>query len=122
MTIKCDYCGKDAELVKGDVVYPERPELRKLYFWQCAPCHARVGCHKGTKKPFGRLADSHLRYWKVQAHEVFDRKWKSGGQKKRTKMYFWLAGELGISEKDCHIGMFDVETCKKVVEVCSGNS
>lgn len=33
-------------------------------------------------------------------------------------MYAWLANELGIPKARCHIAMFDVETCKQVVEVC----
>lgn len=36
----------------------------------------------------------------------------------RAQAYKWLASSLGIEPKNCHIGMFDVETCKKVVALC----
>ena len=38
--------------------------------------------------------------------------------KARKAAYRWLSKQLGISAKICHIGMFDVETCKRVVEIC----
>src|SRR5436309_3529676 len=39
----CPYCGHFARLVGGDVIYPHRPDLSELWFWQCAPCDAHVG-------------------------------------------------------------------------------
>lgn len=89
----------------------------------CEPCDAWVGCHKGTKRPLGRLANRELRYWKKQAHKYFDAKWikfpkGKSRQRKRSEAYAWLAVQLNIKPKDCHIGMFDVDTCKKVVEAC----
>lgn len=33
----------------------------------------------------------------------------------RNNAYAWLAGELGISKANCHIGMMDVDACKAVV-------
>lgn len=50
MTVKCDYCGKDAELVTGDVIYPHRSDLAPLKFWRCEDCEAYVGCHKQHPK------------------------------------------------------------------------
>ena len=50
-TVKCSYCGNDAELVGGESVYPHRPDLYYLKFYQCLPCDAWVGCHRGTTKP-----------------------------------------------------------------------
>jgi len=37
----------------------------------------------------------------------------------RTDAYGWLSRQLGIEFKSCHIGMFDVEMCQKVIEVCT---
>lgn len=86
---------------------------------------AYVGCHPGTEQPLGRLADAKLRLAKSHAHAVFDPIWerkmaKEGCSKgeARGKGYAWLAGQLGIDPKDCHIGMMDVDTCIKVVMVC----
>ncbi|WP_247790043.1 MULTISPECIES: zinc-finger-containing protein [unclassified Bradyrhizobium] len=37
----------------------------------------------------------------------------------RGSGYRWLSEQLGINRKRCQIGMFDVETCRRVVEICS---
>jgi hypothetical protein len=34
----------------------------------------------------------------------------------RNEAYRWLAGVMNIPNKLCHIGMFDVAQCEKVVE------
>ena len=34
----------------------------------------------------------------------------------RRDAYAWLAGQLGMKPQDCHIGMFDVDQCRAVVE------
>ncbi len=118
MTVTCDYCGKNAELVNGNTIYPHRPDLYKLQFWQCKPCRAFVGCHKNSDaKPLGRLANVDLRRAKKDAHAAFDPLWKSG-QKTRKEAYGWLSIQLGINKEACHIGMFDIATCHKVVDLC----
>lgn len=93
--------------------------------WYCDPCHAWVGCHKGTDRPLGRLANEELREAKKMAHAAFDPLWKrrmeiSGLTQghARGKGYKWLAGQLGLEPGDCHIGMMDVATCFRVVEIC----
>lgn len=117
MKVICDYCGKAAKLVGGTALYPHRPDLARLQFWQCEPCSAHVGCHKGTTTPLGRLADKDLREAKQQAHSLFDPIWKDG-RKTRSDAYSWLALKLGIKRSECHIGLFNVETCGKVVQIC----
>ena len=119
MCIKCDYCGKDAALVSGKEMYPHRPDLYSLQFWSCSPCQAWVGCHKRSNAvPLGRLANSELRKAKSAAHAAFDPIWTSG-RKSRRGAYEWLSKRLSIPFKDCHIGMFDVDTCARVVTVCA---
>jgi hypothetical protein len=83
----------------------------------CTPCDARVGCHPGTSTPLGRLANGELRKAKQEAHAAFDPMWKTG-IKTRGGAYAWLKDQLNLEKNKCHIGMFDVETCYKVVEVC----
>lgn len=119
--VNCDYCGNPARLVNGSVIYPHRPDLKNLSFWLCEPCSAYVGCHKNSKSkaaPLGRLANAELRKAKNRAHAAFDPLWKDGNMSRR-RAYSWLAKQLGIKEKDCHIGMFDVDMCARVVEVIS---
>lgn len=122
----CPYCDKPPVLVTGRELYPHRPDLALLKFWRCDPCDAHVGCHKAGARvdavisdgtlPLGRLANAELRRAKSAAHAAFDPLWMSKRMRRRDA-YRWLAGELGISAANCHIGMLDVDGCKAVVAV-----
>lgn len=117
MIVNCDYCQQPALLVGGDVIYPHRSDLAHRKFYVCISCDARVGCHPGTERALGRLANAELRQAKQEAHAAFDPLWKSNGMK-RKEAYAWLAKQLGVER--VHIGECDVETCRRVVEICSG--
>ncbi len=121
--IACDYCRQPAQLVSGLKVYPHRPDLKSLRFWRCDPCGAYVGCHKNSPRhaPLGRLANSELRSWKQQAHSNFDPLWKTG-RMNRHEAYAWLADQMKIDFKDCHIGMFNVAQCKDVVRIITAKA
>lgn len=115
--VACDYCGRRAPLVTGREVYPHRPDLHAKQFYQCRPCGAYVGVHPNTTKPLGRLANAELRRAKMSVHAAFDPIWKEGGRR-RGDAYAWLARELGISRSQCHVGMFDLETCRRAIAAC----
>ena len=116
--MKCPYCNQEAILTDGQEIYPHRPDLWDLPFYICRSCNAYVGCHPGTTKPLGRLADKALRAAKSEAHRAFDPLWKSKQLGNRSQAYNWLANQLNIPKQDCHIGMMDVDTCAQVIEVC----
>ena len=118
LTPVCPYCGQFSKLVTGLAIYPHRPDLEDKWFYQCAPCEAYVGCHKGTKQSLGRLANAELRVAKSRAHAAFDPLWEIG-KMDRHQAYAWLAKELGLDKKHCHIGMFDVDQCDAVVRACT---
>jgi hypothetical protein len=121
----CPYCGGAALLTDGTPVYGHD---RFGPVWVCAnhpTCDAYVGCHKGTQRPLGRLADAELRAWKMRAHNALDPIWKrkvrnSGIPRNQSRGlgYKWLARQLGIPAAECHIGMFDVELCRRAVDAC----
>lgn len=115
IVVVCPYCGDVVHMVKGDVIYPHRPDLFHKNFYRCEPCGAHVGCHPGTTKPLGRLANAELRKAKSAAHAAFDPLWKQGLMS-RTKAYKWLSDALQIKPQDCHIGMMDVADCRRVVD------
>lgn len=122
----CDYCHEPTELVTADVIHPHRPDLAERNVYRCVPCGAWVGCHPGTTRPLGRLANAELRAAKSAAHRAFDPLWKRKIQRSacskshaRKAGYAWLARELGIDPKQCHIGHFDVAMCERVVVICS---
>lgn len=121
--MKCPYCGRIPEFVGGAKIYPHRPDLAHKRFYLCAPCDAYVGSHHGSTRPLGRLANAELRAWKMKAHAAFDPLWKprgsEGAKMSRSEAYRWLAWCLGIDGSACHIGMFDVELCKRTVHACT---
>jgi len=115
--LKCQYCNEPAKLVGGEAVYPHRKDLYTKRFWLCTPCEAHCGCHPGTDRPLGVLAKKDLRKWKSRVHDHFDPIWR-GGAMKRKEAYLWLANELGIEFKDCHVGLFSLDQCKKAIGLC----
>jgi hypothetical protein len=124
----CDYCLKPAELIRfGEAGYPYRKDYGPV--WCCQPCGAWCGCHDGTENALGRLANAELRAAKMKAHAAFDPLWKTKMDREkcskshaRKSGYRWLAKQLAIPYKQCHIGMFDVEQCLHVVEICNAVS
>lgn len=109
----CPYCGAPTQLVDDSEIYG-RSFGTKCYI--CRPCQAWVGCHKGTDKALGRIANKRLRKLKLQAHESFDPIWKDG-YLPRTAAYEVLSTALELPAEQTHIGMFDEELCRKVIEL-----
>jgi hypothetical protein len=95
--------------------------LVNKHFYVCTPCDARVGCHPGTTTPLGDLANGPLRDARMAAHAAFDPLWQSG-QLRRSAAYGWLSDTLGVDPKKTHIGMFDAETCARVVAAVRARS
>ena len=79
MRLYCCKCGKEvqAALVKGDVIYPHRPDLSQLNFYQCPVCKNYVGCHKGTKRALGCIPTKELRLARNKLHAKMDPLWKN---------------------------------------------
>ena len=89
-------------------------------------CDTRVGCHKGTNIPLGTMAGAELRKFRSIAHDNFDFLWTHfiyelniTKHEARNETYNWLAEELKIPTKDCHIALFDIETCRRVAAICN---
>ena len=121
----CPYCGKETVYVDSSRVYGRSYGM----IYMCKPCDAYVGVHKGADTSLGRLANKELREAKKQAHHYFDQIARTGlinkiwtryipGMSNRSKAYKWLAIQLCIKEKYCHIGMMDLDQCRRVVEIC----
>jgi hypothetical protein len=130
----CCECAKPdhVDLARGQLIYPNRSDLwlhadgATRWWWHCSACGAYVGVHRGTLKPLGSPAGPQTRAARSAAHAAFDPLWEkrmklSGFSKHRARGrgYKWLAGELGISAKECHIGMMDAATARRVVEICN---
>ena len=118
------YCGKPSEFVDSSIIYGNSYGMIYL----CRDCNAYVGVHKGTTKALGRLSNFNLRQTKKEAHFYFDQIAKNLINKiweeyipnisNRNKAYLWLSNQLDIPLDVCHIGMFDVEDCQRVINLC----
>lgn len=126
--VTCPYCNNQAKLVSSLEIY--FTDYGMVY--ACKPCNAWVGVHQGTILPKGTLANKELREWRKKAHAAFDplwlrklaiRKLQRGDQYRkvwaRGSGYKWLAEQLGLTRDECHIGLFDIEMCKRVIDVCT---
>lgn len=114
MKVICPYCGKQAKLVKNEVIYGRTYGNGWAYL--CKPCEAYVGLHDNGK-PLGVPAKKELRQLRMKAHDSFDKIWKAEKSRLfRTMLYKALSKYMGLSEKETHIGSFNEEQCKKVLE------
>ncbi len=118
----CPFCNTPAKLVDSGVIYRRSYGLA----WVCGrypECDTYVGCHKGTDKPLGRMANKELRLAKMAAHTAFDKLWRTPSvsrtpRQMRCIAYRWLAEQLGMHPKKCHIGWFDADTCQRAIAAC----
>ncbi len=113
------------ELVSGEEVYPHRQDLARNHYWRCN-CGAYVGVHPNLK-PLGTPAHKALRDARGAAHAVFDPLWRRRAEISgikpnlaRARGYKWLAAQMGMAAKDCHIGMMTIDQARRVVEICNG--
>lgn len=116
----CPHCGKQPKL---------KPDSRHLYggrdfgpVWECE-CGARCGCHKGTNKPLGTVADAATRKARNDAHAWFDQLWQDKRVfQSRREAYAWLQTQMFMTKKECHIAKMDIDQCKRVCELAKAKN
>lgn len=129
----CCVCksGARVRLTDGAEIYPHRPDLAEKSIWKCDGCTGYVGCHPGTNKPLGTPADEATRNARMQLHNKrVDPLWHWADRcglytpenisarrrirrSARYRVYAFLADRLGLTVDNCHIGMFDLDTCRR---------
>lgn len=129
----CPYCAAPAKFhASSKALYGQEygPYIN------CAPCDARVGCHRTTLQPLGRLANKPLRALKQQLHQLFDPLWKHLDlaypeldhpprwiqQKARSRAYAWLSERMGLPPAQCHIAMFDDAQCRAAIKALKSSA
>ena len=115
----CRYCGGVIRLVPAETVYgssANRLEKRNEKIYQCQNCNARVGCHRGTNRPFGNVANEVLRLKRIETHQAFDSFWKQRHMS-RTAAYKWLAEKMDLPMETAHIGGFEMDQCQKAIDL-----
>ena len=64
-------------------------------------------------------ADQETRDKRHEAHQLFDPMWQGPNTlMSRKEAYKWLRDVMMMGQKDCHIGMFNIEQCEKVIAAC----
>lgn len=113
---KCRYCGNEVVLTSNSEIYGREYGNGKCYL--CRNCKAFVGVHTGTIIPLGTLADDKLRRARNEAHKIFDTLWKGNSrQMTRYNAYKWLANKMNLKIEETHIAWFEINQCKKVIEL-----
>jgi hypothetical protein len=114
--VVCPYCGSRARLTDSAIVYHGR-SYGPIYLCSKWPeCDAYVGADKKSGTPLGRLANKELREWKKKAHQWIDPLWRSGILS-RAKVYRIISGRMRIDPSKAHVGMFNIDQCKKAISV-----
>ena len=85
------------------------------YRYECDTCQASVGCHKGTTRPLGVLADEDTKKLRIKCHELFDKKWRN--RRERNALYKQMADLMGISPESCHFALMSKEQLEKAVSI-----
>jgi len=102
MIIYCCKCDKDvnAELTKGNIIYPHRTDLYNKNFYKCPHCGNYVGCHPGTTRPLGCIPTYEIRLARHRLHDIMDPLWKDG-LISRMKLYKTISKRIGYN---FHVG------------------
>jgi hypothetical protein len=126
-TLECPQCHRRAPLVDSTVAYKGSDYGRLVYY--CEDCDTSVGCHAGTTKPLGTMANAELRRLRVAVHNLFDpickmvyesrrlKDPKCSKSKVRKDCYARLAERMGIPAEMCHIGNFGDDQCRRAIEI-----
>lgn len=98
--IYCCYCKDNVqpEFVTGEQIYPHRPDLFDLPFWQCVGCGNHVGCHHKTSnptRPLGNIPTKELRNARQHIHRILDPLWKSK-RFTRNDLYKMISDRMGF--------------------------
>lgn len=119
--MQCPYCDGQGIYTDSKIVYGQSYGM--IYLCSNYPkCDAMVGVHRGTSTPLGRMANAELRYWKKKAHEAFDQIWRSNPNKThRTGAYKYLQEVMEMSASEAHIGNFNIEQCRLLIQKLNSN-
>lgn len=112
-TEACPYCpGKPILICHGHPLYPYRMDFSNI--WICPECKAFVGCHEGSDRPKGFLADAEYRRLRKIAHGLFDPLWKRKEMSRRSA-YKRMAEVLNIPPNEAHISQLSIEQLHRLI-------
>lgn len=100
--IKCDKCFSPQIQLKNEAEIYDKQRRDWPWVWHCNSCGAMVGCHVGTDKPLGYMANRAVRQKRSELHLLLDPLWKCQIFD-RSLLYDGLAELLKIKPSICHI-------------------
>lgn len=112
----CPYCGCGTEEVDAKDIYGSETMI-KGKFYRCLINHDHYVGTYPDGRPYGRLADSELRPWKMKGHEKLEELLSLKIFRSQPAEYMWLSHKMGIERKYTHFGMFDIDQCKRAIEL-----
>jgi hypothetical protein len=117
--IFCVECFSEVKAVLrfGDTIYPHRPDLSELPFWQCPQCKNFVGTHHKSRtplKPLGVIPSKELKRARKHIHNLLDPMWKTAKVPKRERkiIYKELSDYIGYEYHTAEIR--SLEEARKV--------
>jgi ssDNA-binding Zn-finger/Zn-ribbon topoisomerase 1 len=118
----CPECGANMVLRRTDKFKWKNGEGRLFFGCSNFPkCHGIHGAHPDGS-PLGIPGNKETKLARNAAHLALDALIEQQGWAKKGA-YAWLGLRLGIPREkvrqECHIAMFDVATCAKVVAICT---
>ena len=82
-------------------------------------CKAAHGAHPDGK-PLGIPADRETKLWRIKAHQALDPLFEGETPiMSREEAYEYLQNLMNLTEEQAHIGKFDVEQCKELIDLLS---
>ncbi len=112
----CPECG-------SDLILRESKKYKRI-FWGCITfpkCDSGHGAHQYGElrgEPLGIPANKETKQWRMKAHAIFDKLWKDKLMS-RKDAYKHLQLIMNIPKDIAHISMFNIDLCKKLIEVLS---
>lgn len=114
----CPYCKSKTKVVSEEHIYGRSYKGKSMICCINFPnCDSYVGTHEKDGTALGRLANNQLRQLKKVTHSWFDRIWREKHMS-RNEAYEWLSEEINIPLDYCHIGMMNINSCKKAIQAC----
>jgi hypothetical protein len=91
-----------------------------LFFSTSTNCLSFALTTNLNKNPFKFVSRKNyeLYKWRVKAHKVFDKLFVgSEAIMSKREAYEYLQSLMGLSEEQAHIGNFDIEQCKELIDL-----
>lgn len=125
---RCPYCDAAVQLVTyEDADWPllghPRPDGTGIEsLWMCIPCWAWTRRAHHEYQPTNTVAVAVDRKRRRHAHRWLDEMWRTAPAFRRAaarvQAYRWLAGEMGVAEEECHIGLFTGDRLRQALTIC----